>query len=204
MKAADKHQLKSLLARAQSGDAGAWNEFFGRVRKLLHAEVGKLLGPGGQGPLDRSAVVQSALGRIWERIGEQFPDGPEDAALRRFIAWVKAIVRNRTWDEWRKWKRRPAVEAGPALAGVADPGPRGQAQQRDRVAAGLAAALAELPERDRQVVTLFWFEGLPDAAIGERLGCSVGAVRVLRCRALRKLQSPQLHSLLEEAHDGRR
>jgi RNA polymerase sigma factor (sigma-70 family) len=67
----------------------------------------------------------------------------------------------------------------------------------------VAAALARLPERQRLVVELFWFEGLSDADISARLGGSVGAIKVLRFRALRALRSPGLRDLLEDGHDDR-
>jgi RNA polymerase sigma-70 factor (ECF subfamily) len=201
MPAIDKYHLKPLLRRALAGDPAAWNEFFTEIRKYVHAEVSKFVGPNAPGPLEASVIVQSTLRRVWERITEQFPDGPEDADLGRFLAWVKAIARNRCMDEWRRpgWQRiRPA---GSAIEEVAEPHPSDREMWRGRLAAELAAALAQLPERRRQVVELFWFEGLSDAEISERLGCKAGTVRVIRFRALRELQSPKLQSLLEESHD---
>jgi RNA polymerase sigma factor (sigma-70 family) len=204
MTTVDPHQLRPLLRRALSGDAAAWNDFFREVRKYLHAEVRKVLGPGPHGPLDHSVVVQSTLRRVWANIEGQFPNGPEDAALRCFLGWARKIVRNRTWDEWRKVRGEQATAAGSVIEGVAEPRPCQQAMKRDQIAVELAAALGRLPERHRQVVELFWFERLSDAAISARLGCSAGAVRVLRFRALRKLQTPKLRSLLEDSHDARR
>jgi RNA polymerase sigma factor (sigma-70 family) len=199
----DKHGLKQLLRRALAGDACAWSDFFREVRKYLHAEVKKALGPNGHVQVENSVVVQSALRRIWEGIGDQFREGPEDVALHRFLAWISMIVRNRTYEELRRRKPRPIEAAGAAIENIAEPRPVGQAVQRARLAAALAAALARVPERDRQVIELFWFERLSDAEIGQRLGCSMGAIRVIRFRALRKLRSPELRTLLEECHDGR-
>jgi len=198
----DKHGLKQHLRRALAGDACAWNDFFREIRKYLHAEVGKALGPDRGTTVENSAIVQSALRRIWERIGDQFREGPEDVALRRFIAWITTIVRNRTWEEMRRHRQKMEAACDP-IEGVADPRRCGRPVQRDRLAAALAAALAGLPERDRQVVELFWFDRLSDAEIGQRLGCSVKTLRVIRYRALRKLQSPELQTLWEESHDSR-
>ena len=50
------------------------------------------------------------------------------------------------------------------------------------------AALGRLSERQRQVVELHYFDRLRDAEISERLGGSVAAIRVLRCRALKELR----------------
>ena len=56
--------------------------------------------------------------------------------------------------------------------------------------------LRRLPERQRQVVELHYFDRLKDAQISERLGGSVAAIRVLRCRALKELRR-----LMEADHD---
>jgi len=52
----------------------------------------------------------------------------------------------------------------------------------------VAAALARLPERQRQVIEMHWFDRLRDAEISKLLGGSVSAIRVLRCRALKALR----------------
>jgi RNA polymerase sigma factor (sigma-70 family) len=59
------------------------------------------------------------------------------------------------------------------------------------------AALHKLPERQRQVVELHYFDRLRDAEISARLGGSVAAIRVLRCRALKELRR-----LMENDHDA--
>ena len=193
MTSRDPHNLTPLLERALAGDVRAWNDFFAEIRRYVHAEVRRAAGPEALGPLEYSAIVQSTLRRVWERLGDQFPDGAGNGALPRFLAWVKTIAHNRTRDEWRKCRRRPSD----AVGDVAGQRP-GSAARREQVAIEVAAALARLPEKKRQVVELFWFERLSDAEIGGRLGCSAGAVRVLRCRALRELRSPSLLALLEE------
>jgi RNA polymerase sigma factor (sigma-70 family) len=199
----DTHHLGPMLRRALAGDARAWDDFFREIRKYLHAEVRKVAGPDAQGSLDHSALVQSTLRRAWERIGEQFAEGPEDTALRRFLAWVSTIARNRTYEELRRRLcRPPATSSG--IERVAEPRPWERTRRRDQLAAAVAAELGRLGERQRQVVELFWFERLSDVEIGRRLGCNPGAVRVLRFRALRSLRSPQLQSLLEQSHDDRR
>jgi RNA polymerase sigma factor (sigma-70 family) len=194
----DPHSLRPLLRLALAGDVRAWNDFFGEIRRYLHAEVYRVAGPDENGSLEHSVIVQSTLRRVWEHIAEQFPNGAEGDALARFLAWVKAIVHNRTREELRKRRPGQVDASGSAVEDVVDTRARPGAAKRDRVAVELAAALARLPEKKRQVVELFWFERLSDSEIGVRLGCSPGAVKVLRCRALRELRSPDLLNLLEE------
>jgi RNA polymerase sigma factor (sigma-70 family) len=198
----DKHELKPLLMRALAGDTCAWNDFFREIRRYLHAQVRQALGGERAGPLDYSALVQSTLVRVWERIGDQFPNGVEDGTLGRFLRWARTIVLNRGRDELRRRQRWRTQAGGSAVERLAQLQPQQRAARRDRIAAGMTRALGGLGEEDRKVIELFWFEGLSDAEISQRLECGAGAVRVRRLRALRKLGSPELHALLEDGHDS--
>jgi RNA polymerase sigma factor (sigma-70 family) len=189
MTGADKHQLRPLLERALAPDPdpAALNEFFGRLRPYLHGVVRKVLGHSAQGPLDHSNLVQSSLRRIFEHFDDVRAGG---VSVPRLLGWVERIVRNRIIDELRR--RHPA---GPIDHEVlTDPGmppPRS-----GRQVLHLLAALDRLPERQRLVVELHWFDRLPDAEIARRLGGSVGAIKVLRCRALKHLRRQ-----MEASHD---
>jgi RNA polymerase sigma-70 factor (ECF subfamily) len=199
--ASEVDDMLDPFRRALSGQAEAWNDLFARLRRYVHAEVRKVLGPDAQGPLEHSAVAQSVLRRVWQNLEGRFPPDAQHADLRRFLAWVATIARNRSYDQLRQ--RRPATPAGSAVESVADSRDPEPVSRRDRIAVELAAALARLKESDRQVVELFWFERLSDAEISARVGKSVGAVKVKRFRALEKLRTPPLRALLEEGHDGR-
>ncbi len=58
---------------------------------------------------------------------------------------------------------------------------------RDEQRRALEQAIAKLPQRYRQVVQLFDLEGRSAAEIAAQLGCSRGAVYMIRARALRFL-----------------
>jgi RNA polymerase sigma factor (sigma-70 family) len=198
----DKYNLKLLLMQALAGDARAWNDFFTEIRKYLHAQIRLLPVAEHSIPLDYSNLVQSALRRVLEKMGDRFPDGIEERTLGRFLGWAKAIVQNRGWDELRRRQRQQKEPAGSAVEWLADPRPRQQNAKRDRIAAAVAAALNRLEEKDRQVIELFWFEELSDVEISQRLGCSARAARVRRWRAIRKLRSAELQCLLEDSYDN--
>jgi RNA polymerase sigma factor (sigma-70 family) len=199
MTSVDKHQLRPLLRRALAGDPEAWGDFFRSLRVYLHAQVRRTLGPDAQGPLDHSNIVQSCLRRVWENLDAMPLDAEDDLAVARLIGWIKTIVRNRSMDELRRFLGNPVRPAGDAIGDAAATSSWEEAKERDRRAALLVGALDQLPERQRQVVELFWFDRLTDAEIGDRLGGSPGALRVLRCRALQKLRS-----LMGDAHESAR
>lgn len=176
----DRHDLQPLLDRLLAGDRAALNELFARLRPYLHALARQALGPAAGA--DASDVVQSSLRRANENIDGFLDKGP---TLPHLLAWVKKIVHNRAVDEFRRRGRLPR------LAGTDAPEPAAPPDGADRDANALAVmqALARLPERQRQVVELHYFDRLRDSEISARLGGSVAAVRVLRCRALRKLRA---------------
>jgi len=53
----------------------------------------------------------------------------------------------------------------------------------------LAAAVARLPRRQREVVVLRYVADLPESAVAQQLGCSVGSVKQHTSRALTALRA---------------
>lgn len=104
-----------------------------------------------------------------------------------FRAWLFRIAHNTVANARRTRHRRrtePMPEGFERPAPNADPaGLVAQADETRRV----LAALAALPDERRQVVLLRFVDGLSSREIGEVLGRSPGAARVLLHRALRDL-----------------
>jgi RNA polymerase sigma-70 factor (ECF subfamily) len=127
---------------------------------------------------DAEDVVQMAFVRWWRR----FPDGDE-----RHIPLLYAAVRTIALDQRRSRQRRMAREAAVALpegdAAVFDPPP----EQRE-TAAIVQQALSELPEVQREVVTLKLWAGLTFAQIAETTGESINTVSSRYRYALQALE----------------
>src|SRR5262245_15334251 len=185
----DRHQLRPLLERVAAGDRAALNELFGRLRPYLHALVRKTLGPDWK---DTSDIVQSSLRRINENFDDLLADDP---TVPHLLAWIKKIVRNRAIDEARRRGGHAMTGGDSVLDNQPQPVSPEAAAERDGRALSVMAALRKLPERQRQVVELHYFDRLKDNEISERLGGSVAAIRVLRCRALKELRR-----LMESEH----
>jgi RNA polymerase sigma-70 factor (ECF subfamily) len=187
MTATDRYQLQPLLERVLAGDRQAYNQLFRQLRPYLHSLVRRYAGPGAAA-LGQSDLVQSAQRRLHENFDDLLNEN--GANVPHLLCWIQRVVRNRVVDEIRKRQRDPLARSpGGPMPDVAEsregPGPA----ERDTIALRVSAALARLPERQRQVVELHWFDRLPDSEISQRLGGSVGAIRVLRCRALQCLRS---------------
>ncbi|MFI6292225.1 SigE family RNA polymerase sigma factor [Nonomuraea sp. NPDC050790] len=119
-------------------------------------------------------LVQSALAKAWtawRRVGGN-PD-----------PYVYRILTNTHASWWRRrWRGEVPTGELPDAPLTADP----ETQLGTREA--LRTALTALPARQRAVIVLRYFEDLPDAAIGEILGCSAATVRSQASRALAKLR----------------
>src|SRR5437660_2871437 len=83
-------------------------------------------------------------------------------------AWLFGIARNAALDELRRHRRQAEMATEPADV---DAVPEAFADQGDRRAA-VAAALAGLEPRERELVALSYFAGLSNAEIASVLGIS--------------------------------
>jgi RNA polymerase sigma factor (sigma-70 family) len=178
----DRHQLAPLLERLLGGDRQALNDLFARLRPYLHAQVRKTLGGAWK---DSSDIVQSSMRRINEHMDSWLDDDP---SVPHLLAWINRIVHNRAIDEVRRRKNvlGPGQEA--FLDNLPEPVSEEDRATREARAGGLFAALGRLPERQRRVVEMHYFDRLRDEEISNQIGGSVAAVRVLRCRALKQLR----------------
>jgi RNA polymerase sigma-70 factor (ECF subfamily) len=184
----DVHGLEPLLERVLARDPQAFGELLARLRRYMHAQVRKQLGAQADGPIEASALVQSVCRRVVVHFHKL--EGPTVPLL---LGWIGAIVRNRVNDELRRLARQPVQSLGSDVLVLADTRPDAGSRQRAEQAAEVAAALAQLPARQRRVVESRWFDRQPDEATAKELGVTVNHVRQLRFRALEKLRELLKH-----------
>jgi RNA polymerase sigma-70 factor (ECF subfamily) len=118
-------------------------------------------------------IVAETFLVAWRRLDE-VPASPR--------AWLIGVARNARLNLRRATRRQRAVADR-----LADTSPRAaEAEAPAIVSEIVAAALARLPERDREVLTLSVWDDLDRAAIAEALGCSRANVSVRLHRARRR------------------
>lgn len=140
---------------------------------------------------DAEDLAQEALARAW--LASR--DGRD---LEHPRAYVERILVNLCLSRWRRRRRRPEVLAAePAqLRGL---GPSRPGQPGGEVSPGADAgvgeraqmwqALSGIPERQRAVLVLRYYEDLPESQVADLLGVSIGTVRSQTWKALRRLRA---------------
>lgn len=173
-----------LIARARDGDPDAWRELYesltGRLLVWLRAR------PSG----DVLAAPDDLVAETWLVAARSIADfeGDRDA----FAGWLFGIARNNARAARRRTSRRATSPVEPADLGNVVP------LRRHLAAPGTAEhvtgadwtrrVLAELPEREREVLTCTEVAGLSNQQTAVALGISATAVRVARHRGLTRLR----------------
>lgn len=112
-------------------------------------------------------------------------------ADRRFSPYLFAITLNLIRSSYRRKGRKPELLLpSDELPEINDaPAPDGlERLEREQRAAMVRAALAELPDGQREVIELHWFEEQPFEVIAQTVGASVSAVKVRAHRGYKVLK----------------
>jgi RNA polymerase sigma-70 factor, ECF subfamily len=162
--------------RAAQADRAAFAVLYRRYLDRVYGYCFYLLGDHHDAEDATERTFLAALAAI-----DRFTD--EGASFR---AWLFRIAHNQLANALRGRRRRrtDALDAVAEPAGGEDPA---SAVDRADDARRVRRALGTLPEDRRQVLVLRFVDGLTAREIGEVLGRSEGAVRVLQHRALREL-----------------
>lgn len=168
----------ALMVLYANGDRQAALALTRRITPRVLAYAMRMLGG------DRAEaedVTQEAMLRLW-RVAPGWRQGEA-----KVTTWAYRVATNLCTDRLRSRRRRGPVglDDAPDMA-AGGPGPAQALLQADRQAA-LEAALAALPDRQRQAVVLRHIEGLSNPEIAEVMDIGVEAVESLTARGKRAL-----------------
>jgi RNA polymerase sigma-70 factor, ECF subfamily len=173
-----------LLARVRQGDGPARQQLLARHRQQLRRMIAVRLDRRLAARVDPSDVVQETLAEADRKLGKYLQERPLPFYpwLRRIAAERLAKLHRRHLDAGRRSARRE--ETGIAASDTSPSEQFAREERRQR----LQAALAQLSERDREVLVLRYLEQLSTRETAAVLDISEGAVKLRHLRALERLR----------------
>ena len=180
---------RTLVRRLKARDERALGELYdvlapwvlGLACRILHDEA------------EAEEVAGDVFAQVWRHVHRH------DARRGPLVPWILAIARNRALDALRRrrrWWRKAERWEQAQVAGQdvdAPSGPDESAVPGWPLHREVHAALAALPEEQRRVVLLAYFEGLTHSEIARRLDQPLGTVKTRLRIAHQKLSAALDH-----------
>lgn len=176
-KAVDSLNDEELMVLISEGEPAAFAAIVRRHTSRFYAVAFRVL----MNREDAEDVVQEAFCKLWN--GKATWKVDKGA---RFTTWFYRIVTNQAVDQLAKKSRRRGTVLDDNLPS-GDPDAEHTVWERDRGRA-VVEALAELPERQRTALTLFFTEELSQREAADVMGITPKAVESLIGRAKQTLR----------------
>ncbi len=169
-------ELQSWIAAAQEGDESAfeklYGEFFSQVYRYAAFRLPKELA---------EDVTADVFVKAWEKLHTY-----KARSGVPFAAWLFRIARHGVIDVYRS--QRGVEEVSDALADPDMLNRADTATRRNEVLKAVRSAVGQLPKRYQDVLLLSYVGDLPTSEVARVLRMTEGGVRILKMRALRKLE----------------
>ena len=165
---------EALMARIARGDERAFRTLASRHVPAMLGLARRILG----NAADAEDVAQEAMLRVWT-----FAPRWQPLALLR--TWLTRVVVNLCLDRKRRAPWVALEAAGEIVDPALGPGEKAERDERERM---VAAAVAELPARQRAAIVLTYGDGMSNAQVAETLDTSVSAVETLLVRGKQNLR----------------
>ncbi|MGE3672698.1 MAG: RNA polymerase sigma factor [Polyangiaceae bacterium] len=177
----DEAEILRRVLAAQGGDVQAQGELY----RQLAPSVFRVLRGLTKSEADAEELLQDTFVRAFKNLKSY---QPRDGA--RFVSWLMTIARNAFFNQRRKLGRLTPLE--PELAESLEQSGSGESTLDLRSA--LLLVLAELPERDRWIVTLRYGGELTADEVADECGVTPSNIRKVTQRQREYLRS-RLQSL---------
>lgn len=167
----DKQTTVSLVRHAQQGDAGAFSALFDESKNNVYYLGYQMLG----NSADAEDLVQEVFVTVYQKLESlQQPEA--------FFGWLKQIAANQCKNQLLK--KKPVLfaqaEEDTPFPEPEEPGaeylPQSAAEQK-HVEAEVMRLIRALPDEQRMVVLLYYYQGMKTAEIARALGVSEGTVK---------------------------
>lgn len=170
----------AVVRRMAERDAEALGELHDRYAPVLLALARRILGADGEA----EEAVQEGLLQAWHQ-AERY-----DPRRSSVSTWLVLIVRTRALDRLRSRRSRERTADAAALE---PPRPDASSRAEEHVLHAerrrrVREAMADLPEEQRTVLELAFYEGLSQSEIAVRTGAPLGTVKTRALLGMKKLR----------------
>ena len=169
-----------LIIRIAGGDQEAFSRFYDAFAGTAFRLIRRVL----RDPAPAEEVLQEVFWQVWQDARLY------DARRGSPLGWLLMRAKARAIDRLRSIRRRertfvmPGDEARAPAADARADNPAGAAEDRGVV----ESALARLPDAQRRVIELAFYEGLTQTEIASRLGQPLGTVKTRARLGLERLR----------------
>lgn len=169
-----------IVRRVAAGEPEALAELYQRYAGLLNAMALRVLSD----PADAEEVLQEAFLQVWNQAGRY------DPSRSSVSTWLVLITRSRAIDRVRSRKvgERTVAAAHDEKQDIHTSPTGGRHVLMSERRRRLRAELAKIPEEQRQVLELAFFEGMTQREIAERTDTPLGTVKTRSLLAMKKLR----------------
>ncbi|YAF94716.1 MAG: sigma-70 family RNA polymerase sigma factor [Nodularia sp. CChRGM 3473] len=177
---------EALFVALKNGDSAVLSILFNRHGRLVYGLALKILADS----QEAEDLTQEIFLTLWRKASSN-PD------CRFFVRYLVTVTRSRAIDKLRARTRQLKLveRLGQTMTNEAtpEPTPVEQASFVER-AARIYHALAQLPEKQRQVIELAYHQGLSQSEIAQHINIPLGTVKTCTRQGLLKLKRILLDS----------
>ena len=173
-------ETSTLITRIAAGDRDAFSRFYDLLAPTAYGLIRRVL----RDPEAAAEVLQEVFWQVWREAPQYDPTrgSPE--------AWLVMRAKTRAIDRLRSIRRRDRTFVAPVDESVArssdEPAENPAVVAEDRSL--VQTALAQLPEPQRRVIELAFYDGLTQSEIAIRLGEPLGTVKTRARLGLERLR----------------
>jgi RNA polymerase sigma-70 factor (ECF subfamily) len=173
-------ETSALITRIAAGDRDAFSRFYDLLAPIAFGLIRRVV----RDPEAAAEVLQEVFFQVWREAPRYDPGrgSPE--------AWLVMRAKTRAIDRLRSIRRRDRTFVAPVDESVArsseEPAENPAVVAEDRSL--VRTALAQLPEPQRRVIELAFFDGLTQSEIATRLGEPLGTVKTRARLGLERLR----------------
>jgi RNA polymerase sigma-70 factor, ECF subfamily len=172
---------EDLVARTLKGEEAAFSQLYDRYRQRIYSTVYRII----QDAAEAQDATQEVFIKTFRFLSEWNP------RKAKFSTWLYRLTANHAIDCWRSRRRRsesqvPSDLDGESImdipAGEVIPSPLGALERQESVAR-IRRCVDELPELQKKVFLLRYFQDMKLEEIADMEDCSLGTVKTSLFRA---------------------